>query len=102
MAFELYNNPGHFTALDLNPEGVNYWYDQNGFKVALKRYRDTAISEILEGTRSRERTLLKLLSVFRKFNVVTLEFLARKIKVEGSQKYLHYFDAVDFPIGHLP
>lgn len=88
-AAELYAGRGHFSALDMEPEGIAYWYDQDRFRKALRQYRDTAISEILEGVGDQERCLLRLLSVFRKFNPATLEFLFRKIQ---EQRLLRFYD----------
>jgi hypothetical protein len=90
-ASALYCCPGHFTALDMNPEGINYWYAQDKHRRALKGQRDTAILEILEGVEPREQCLLRLLSIFRKFNSATLEFLSRKISHKELHKYYDCF-----------
>jgi hypothetical protein len=90
-AAELYACPGHFAALDTDPQGIDYWYDQDRFKGVLRQYRDKAISEILEGIEEQERCLLGLLSVFRRFNPATLEFLSDKIQENQLHEYAKCF-----------
>jgi hypothetical protein len=91
IVITLYDRPGHFAALGLDPEGVDYWYDKTEFTDLLRKCRQGAISEILEGVGEQEQQVLKLLSAFRRFNQSTLEFLSRKIKEAQLHRYLDCF-----------
>jgi hypothetical protein len=92
MAITLHDGSGHFAALSMDPEGVGYWYAQEQFKEKLDQYRTDAILEILSDIDEQKRDLLKLLSVFRKFNAATLEFLSHKIKEQQLHKFYGWFD----------
>jgi len=97
-ATELYARPGHFAALDMDPEGIDYWYAKEGFTQVLRQYRQIAISEILEGVGRQEQRLLGLLSIFRRFYAATLEFLSRKIQEEQIHQY---YDCFQGNVGEL-
>jgi hypothetical protein len=74
-AKSLYEAPGHFAALDMNPEGAHYWYDRPQFRKKLTSRRKEAILEIMEDVDEQEQSLLRLLSIFRRFNPAVLQFL---------------------------
>jgi hypothetical protein len=97
-ATKLYARPGHFAALDMDPEGIDYWYTKEELTHALRQDRQAAISEILEGVGHQEQCLLGLLSIFRRFYAATLEFLSRKIQEEQLHEY---YDCFQENIGEL-
>ena len=78
-ARQLNTLPGRFMSLVTDPAKVGHWYDDPIVRGYVKEHRDEAIKDIMEGVSPRQRLLLRLLSVFRKFNSATLEVLRSKI-----------------------
>lgn len=91
-AAELYAGPGAFAGLAMEPQGPDYWYAQPHVLQALRDRREIALGQVLDGVSERDRRLLELLSIFRIFSLVTLEFLGRKI--QESEVY-RYYDCIE-------
>ncbi len=81
VVLTLYNRPLHFASLRHDPRDQMYWYNNPvlGIQQILSNERKTAISEITSILSREERQTLELLSVFRNFNVATLDFILNKI-----------------------
>ena len=103
MASELHSRPGHFSALDMDPQRPEYWYDDLVLRASLTSHRKHAIEEIVEGTSNQQRRLLELLSVFRKFNRATLELLSSKTQGCGasSQDLYQYRGCLEGDVDEL-
>lgn len=80
IARNLFDRRGNFNALQHDPQQPRYWYNDPGFQKILRTCRNGAIEEMLEGVSSQQKLLLELLSIYRKFNSATLEFLFSQIQ----------------------
>lgn len=101
VAVRLHAGQGHFSGIEMDPEGVGYWYDDDRCRGTLRECRDTAIAELLMDVAEGEQELLRLLSVFRKFTPATLEFLSRKIREHEITEYYACFGKFEADIREL-
>jgi hypothetical protein len=83
-AAELRAAPHGFAILNMNPLLPVHWTEQKDIKNTLGRRRAQAVDEILRGVRPEQKELLKRLSIYRKFNSATAEFVAKKLQTLGS------------------
>lgn len=81
VVLTLYNRPLHFSSLRHDPRDRMYWYNNPvlGIQQILINERQMAIGEITSILSQEEKQTLELLSVFRNFNVATLDFILNKI-----------------------